>query len=346
MRRIPKASALAVVLAVAAAGCGGGPSSGGTAASGGGTSALVGAGSTLVAPLVASWQGDYGNAHDVTIAYGAIGSGGGIAQLTARTVDFAGSDASLTPDQEDACGGCVMIPWALAATTIAYDLPGVSRRLRLSGPVLGEIYLGEVERWDDPRIAALNPGVALPSRSIQVVYRSDPSGDTFAFTDYLSKTSPAWRAKEGTATAVQWPTGTGGRGNAGVAGLISQTPGAIGYVAIAQAIGSRLGYALVRNRAGNFPVPDTTTIAAAAAAARFAPDNSTSIVDPPASAPEAYPISTFTYAIVRKDSSKLSALKSFLDFAVTKGQRYATALSFAPLPARVVSKDESIVRGL
>ena len=231
---------------------------------------LVGAGSTLVAPLVGAWQGDYGKSHHVTITYGAIGSGGGIAQITAHTVDFAGSDAALTPDQKNACKGCVMIPWALAATTVAYNLPGTSGHVKLSGPVVGDIFLGKITHWNDPRIRELNPGATLPATRIQVVYRSDPSGDTYAFTDYLSKASPAWKAKEGGATtAVNWPAGTGGKGNSGVAGAISQTPGAIGYVAIAQTMGSHLGYALIRNRAGNYPSPSPKTIAAAAAVAEL-----------------------------------------------------------------------------
>jgi phosphate transport system substrate-binding protein len=349
--RLGIGAALVLGAVLLAAGCGGSGSStgssAGTQASSGRTSVLVGAGSTLVAPLVGAWQGDYDKSHGVTITYGAIGSGGGIAQITARTVDFAGSDASLTADQKSACKPCVMVPWALAATTVAYNVHGVSGHIKLSGPVIADIYLGTITHWNDPQIAKLNPGVTLPNTKIQVVYRSDPSGDTFAFTDYLSKVSPAWKSKEGGATtSVSWPTGTGGKGNSGVAGLISQTPGAIGYVAIAQAKGSNLSYALVQNAAGNFPDPGPKTIAAAAGAASFAADNSTSIVDPPASAANAYPISTFTYAIVRTDSSKLEALKTFLDFAVTQGQQYATQLSFAPLPQSVVAKDKSIVHGL
>jgi phosphate transport system substrate-binding protein len=333
-----------LVVALAVAGCGGSSTSTSTTSAAGG---LVGAGSTLVAPLVGAWQEDYQKSHGVTITYGAIGSGGGIAQITARTVDFAGSDAALTPDQKAACKDCVMVPWALAATTVAYDLPGVAGHLKLTGPVLADIYLGTITTWNDPRIAALNPGVTLPSTEIAVVYRSDSSGDTFAFTDYLSKVSSAWRTKEGGAsTAVAWPTGTGAKGNAGVAAQIAQTPGAIGYVAIAQTMASDLSYALIGNRAGNYPDPGPKSIAAAAAAATFAPDNSTSLADPPASAPNAYPISTFTYAIVPKGSSKLAALKTFLAYAVKHGQTFATALSFAPLPQSVVAKDRSIVQGL
>ncbi|HVS84851.1 MAG TPA: phosphate ABC transporter substrate-binding protein PstS [Gaiellaceae bacterium] len=343
------AATLAALAALAGCGGSGSTTTGGVqgAQHSQSSSVLVGAGSTLVAPLVGAWQGDYEKQHGVTITYGAIGSGGGIEQISARTVDFGASDAPLTGSQKASCKGCVMIPWALAATTVAYNLPGLSRPLRLTGPVLGQIYLGRIERWDDPQIAKLNPGVSLPGTAISVVYRSDASGDTFAFTDYLSHVSPSWKAKEGGATtAVQWPTGTGGKGNAGIAAVIEETPGAIGYVAIAQAKGSKLATALIRNRAGRYPAPSSATIAAAAASARFRADNSVSIVDPPASAGNAYPISTFTYAIVPRSSSKLARLKAFFRFAVTKGQSYATALSFAPLPRSVASHDQRIVAGL
>jgi phosphate transport system substrate-binding protein len=349
-------SATVLAAGLLATGCGGSGNAGTTSSSttgsassssGGNTSVLVGAGSSLVAPLVSSWQGPYEKANGVTITYGAIGSGGGIEQITARTVDFAGSDASLTSDQKSACNGCVMIPWALAATTVSYNVPNVSAQIKLSGPVIGDMFLGNITNWNDPAIAKLNPGVQLPDLAVHVVHRSDASGDTFAFTDYLSKVSSAWKSKEGGATtSVQWPTGVGGKGNSGVAGVIEQTPGAVGYVAIAQAKGSNLTYALIENKAGNFPDPGPKTIANAAAAATFKSDNSTSIVDPPASAPNAYPISTFTYAIVPKDSSKMAALKQFLDYAVTDGQQYATGLSFAPLPPSVASKDKSIIAGL
>jgi phosphate transport system substrate-binding protein len=355
--RAGAALAALLVLALVAAGCGGssstangnGTTTGGTSSGGGGgsTSVLVGAGSTLVAPLVAQWQGPYSKQHGVTITYGAIGSGGGIAQITARTVDFGASDAPLTPDQKSACKGCVMVPWALAATTVSYNVPGVPQGLHLTGPVIADMYLGKITKWNDPQIAKLNPGVDLPSTGVHPVYRSDASGDTFAFTDYLSSVSPAWKSKVGGAnTSVSWPTGTGAKGNSGVAGVITQTPGAVGYVAIAQATGSNLHYASVENKAGQYVKPSTSSISAAAKTASFRPDNSVSIVNPPASAKAAYPISTFTYALVPKNSSKLAALKTFLDYAVTSGQRYATELEFAPLPQNVVSKDESIVKGL
>jgi phosphate transport system substrate-binding protein len=325
---------------------------GSTAKSAGGTdttkspSTLVGAGSTLVAPLLTKWQGEYSSTYGVTITYGAIGSGGGIQGITDRTVDFGASDAPLTSSQASACTGCVQIPWALAATTLSYNLPGLTKPLRLSGAVIAGMYLGTITKWNDPRIRALNPGVTLPALSVRVFRRSDGSGDTYAFTDYLSSVSPAWASKVGTATSVNWPTGTGESGNSGVAQAILATRGAIGYVAIGQAVGSKLTYAAVENAAGQFVKPSTSSIAAAAATAHFASDNSAPIVNPPASAPNAYPISTFTYVIVATSSSKLAALKKFVDYAVTTGQNDATALEFAPLPPSVAAKDKAIVKGL
>ncbi len=226
-------------------------------------------------------------------------------------------------------------------------MPGVAQALHLTGPVVADIYLGTIKTWNDPRIAQLNQGVKLPSTAIRPVYRSDASGDTFAFTDYLARVSPAWRAKVGgPGTSVSWPTGTGGKGNAGVVAVLQSTPGAIAYVAIAQATSSHLHYADLQNKAGNFVRPRTSSISAAATTASFGSDNAVSIVEPPASAPGSYPISTFTYAIVPRSSSKLPALKRFLRYALTAGQRYAKPIEFAPLPQNVVAKDESIIEGL
>jgi phosphate ABC transporter phosphate-binding protein len=307
---------------------------------------LVGAGSSLVAPLVQQWQSPYSAAQGVTVAYSAIGSGGGIEQMTARTVDFGASDAPLSPDQAKACQGCVQVPWALAATTVSYDVPGLSRPLRLSGPVIADMYLGAIRAWNDPRIRHLNPGVKLPSTAVSPVYRSDSSGDTYAFTSFLSRVSPEWKSKVGASIAVSWPTGSGAAKNSGVVAAVQATPGAVGYVAIGNAVGAKLTYADVQNQAGAFVKPSTKSIAAAARTAHFAADNSASIVDPPASATTAYPISTFTYVIVPRSSAKLSTIKPFLDYAVTAGQKYAPALEFAPLPPSVVARDEAIIAGL
>jgi phosphate transport system substrate-binding protein len=343
------AAATAFVLAVAT-GCGGSSntSTGGGVAGAHKTQSttLVGAGSSLVEPLVAHWQGPYSAAHGVTVAYSAIGSGGGIEQMTARTVDFGATDAPLSPDQAKACKGCVQVPWALAATTVSYNVPGLSKPLRLTGPVIADMYLGKITAWDDPRIAHLNPGAKLPPTPVHPIYRSDASGDTYAFTNFLSQVSPTWKSRIGFSTAVSWPTGSGAAKNSGVVASVQTTPGAVGYVAIGNAVTAKLAYAEVQNRAGAFVKPSTKTIAAAAQAAQFGKDNSASIVDPPASAKTAYPISTFTYVIVPRSSSKLSTLEPFLNYAVTAGQKYATALEFAPLPPKVVAKDKSIIAGL
>ncbi len=326
---------------VGVAGCG---SSGGSGGDPGNSTTLVGAGSTLIAPLMSQWQPTYDKATGVAVTYGAIGSGGGIAQITARTVDFGASDAPLTADQASACRGCVQIPWALAATAVAYHVQGVSNQLKLTGPVLAEIWLGRITTWNAPQIQALNPGVKLPATKIQPVYRTDASGDTYAFTDYLSKVSPEWKAKVGNSTQVHFPVGLGGKGNSGVGGVLSSTNGAIAYVAISYVVENKFDYALIQNAAGKYPVPGVPSISAAAATVTSVPpDNRLSITDPPASAAGAYPISTFTYAIVPKASPKAKTLKPFFKWAITSGQQDGPKLDFAPLPSVVVSADKSTI---
>ena len=337
--------ALLVVAALAAlvAGCGGSANKGGPTG-GGESKVLVGAGSTLVAPLLAQWSNDYAKTHGVTITYGAIGSGGGIAQITARTVDFGASDAPFSPDQADACKGCLQVPWALAATLVSYHLAGAPAQLKLSGPVLAGIYLGKITRWNDPQIAALNPGAKLPATKITPVFRSDSSGDTYAFSDFLSKVSPTWKAQKGVSTQVSFPTGVGGKSNDGVAAVVGRTDGALGYLAISYVFGNKLDYALIRNAAGQYPVPGPTSITAAAqAATSIPPDNALSLTNPPASAAGAYPISTFTYALVPKDASKAKTLRDFLTYAIGPGQKFGAKLQFAPLPARVVEAGRATI---
>ena len=324
---------IALLFVLPLAGCGG---------SGGGGSSeskvLVGAGSTLVAPLVAQWSNDYAKKTGATITYGAIGSGGGIAQITARTVDFGASDAPLTPDQAASCKDCVQVPWALAATLVSYNVKGAPAKLKLSGPVLANIYLGKVTQWNDPSIAALNPGVNLPATTIRPVFRSDSSGDTYAFSDFLAKASPEWKAEKGVSTQVNFTTGVGGKGNDGVAAAIEREDGTIGYLAISYVFTNKLDYALIRNQAGKFPVPGPDTITAAAEAVKTIPaDNAISITNPPASAANAYPISTFTYAIFPTTSSKATALSDFVTYAIGPGQKFGAKLHFAPLPPKVVS---------
>jgi phosphate transport system substrate-binding protein len=321
------------------AGCGG--SSGGSS---GESKVLIGAGSTLVAPLFAQWSNDYAKRTGVTVTYGAIGSGGGIAQITARTVDFGASDAPLTADQASTCNGCLQVPWALAATLVSYHVEGAPAKLKLSGPVLADIYLGKVTRWNDPAIAALNPGVTLPAAEIRPVYRSDASGDTYAFTDFLSKVSPEWKSKKGTSTQVNFTVGVGGKGNDGVAAALDRSDGTIGYLAISYVFSNNLAYALIRNEAGSFPVPGSDSISAAAASVTsIPPDNAISITNPPSSAAGAYPISTFTYALVPRSSDKAKTLRDFLTYAIGNGQSFGAKLHFAPLPARVVEAGKKTI---
>jgi phosphate transport system substrate-binding protein len=328
---------------VLAAGCGG--SGGGNGGTGGGESkVLVGAGSTLVAPLLSQWSNDYAKKTGVTITYGAIGSGGGIAQITARTVDFGASDAPFTPDQASACKGCLQVPWALAATLVSYNVKGAPAKLKLSGPVLADIYLGKITRWNDAAIAVLNRGAQLPATRITPVYRSDASGDTYAFADFLAKASPEWKSTKGVSTQVNFSTGVGGKGNDGVAAAVGRSDGAVGYLAISYVFSNKLDYALIRNKAGKFPVPGRDSISAAAASVTSIPsDNAISITNPPASAPGAYPISTFTYALVPESSGKAKTLRDFLSYAIGDGQKFGAELQFAPLPPRVLEADRKTI---
>jgi phosphate transport system substrate-binding protein len=331
-----------VITAGLFAGCGGGGSS---SKSGGGL--LVGAGSTFVFPLVSKWIPDYSKLHGVTITYGPIGSGGGIQQITNRTVDFGASDAPLTSDQQKACKGCLQIPWALAGTSIPYNLSGAPKHLKLSGPVLADIFLGKIKSWSDPAIARLNPGTRLPSTPVTPIYRTDSSGTTYNLTDYLSRVSPDWKSKVGTGTSVAFPAGTGGKGSSGVAAALSRANGAITYIDAAYSIENGFSYAALQNRAGTFVLPERGAVGAAAATlTSVPPDNAVSIVDPPASATAAYPLSTFTYAIVPQKSGKADLLKPFLLYAIGRGQKFGAELEFAPLPAKIVAADKATIAKL
>ncbi|HUA44259.1 MAG TPA: phosphate ABC transporter substrate-binding protein PstS [Solirubrobacteraceae bacterium] len=354
------AAVIAASMAVAACGSSSSststPSSGSSgtttaAASSGGAKSLTGAGSTLVAPLVSDWTPAYQSAKGVSLTYGAIGSGGGIKQISARTVDFGASDAPMTTSQATSCNGCVEIPWALAATVIAYHVQGVPNHLKLTGPVLADIWMGKIKTWDDPAIKALNPGVSLPSTAITPVHRTDGSGDTYAFSNYLSQVSPTFKSSVGgPSTLVNWPGGLGGKGNSGVGGVLASTNGAIAYIAIAYVFANNFDYALVQNAAGQYPVPGVPSISAAAAAVTNVPSGGTggiSIVNPPKSAAGAYPISTFTYVLVPKMSKSTSvatALQTFIGWAITTGQSYGPKLQFAPLPVAVVSADQQTLK--
>jgi phosphate transport system substrate-binding protein len=326
------------LLVAVAAGCGSSNDSGGSSSSGG---PITGAGATFIAPLMSKWQSDYASKSGSTVTYGAIGSGGGIEQITARTVDFGASDAPMTSDQLSACKGCIQIPWSLGAVVPAYNLKGAPNNLKLTGPVLADIYLGNVTTWNDPAIAKLNPGVNLPSTKITPVYRTDGSGDTYAFTDYLSKVSPEFNSKVGTSTEVKFPTGVGGNGSDGVAASVSKTDGAVGYLTIAYVNSNGFSYALLQNAAGNYPQASVPDINAAAATAKSVPPSGVSIVDPPASAKDAWPDSTFTYVILPTSSSKADALKKFVTYALGPGQSFAEPLGYGTLPKQVIADDKT-----
>jgi phosphate transport system substrate-binding protein len=303
---------------------------------------LKGAGSTFVFPLVSQWQANYKNAQ---ITYGSVGSGAGIAAITARTVDFGASDAPLTKDQASACKGCQQIPWALSSTSIPYHVPGVSYGLKLTGTILANIYLGHITKWNASAIKKINPGVKLPDLKITPVYRSDGSGTSWNFTDYLSRVSPEWKSKVGVGTQPSFPVGIGGKGSSGLAGVVSRTDGAIGYVDEAYSLKNGFKVAKVQNRAGRFQLPGLKGIAAAAATIHRVPSSGVlSIVNPPKSQKLAYPICTFTYVIVPLKSNKSATLKQFISWAITGGQSYAKPLQFYPLPQLVRTADKAFIR--
>ncbi len=333
---------LGVVIALAATVVG--TASVGTA--GAAAAGLNGAGSTLVAPLMANWINGFEIKEGIPVKYAAVGSGTGISQITARTVDFGASDAPLTPEQASACNGCVQIPWALSATGIGFNVPGV-KKLNLTGKVLAGIYFGKITKWNDPKIKAANPGVKLPGLTITPVFRSDGSGDTYTFTNYLSKISPAWKNEVGYATTVGFKAGVGAKGNAGITATVVKTPGAIGYISASYLIAAGLGAAAVENKAGNFEVPNLKNIEEAASTVKSVPANGDiNITNPPASAANAYPISTFTYAIVPHNAPQKAFVQQFINYAITKGQAYGAALDFAPLPKVVLTAAKKAVGSL
>ncbi len=299
---------------------------------------LTGAGSSFVSKLVQTWIPKVDSQLGIKVTYGPIGSGGGITQITNRTVDFGASDAPLTPDQAAACKGCVQIPWALSATSIPYRLDGGPNRIRLSGKVLADIFLGKIKTWDAPAIKKLNKGKSIPGTAITVIHRSDGSGTTYNITDYFNHVSSEWKSKVGKGTAVEWPTGVGARGSSGVSAALTQTNGGITYVDVAFSLTNHFKFAAIQNRAGVFALPGLKGIAAAAATInRVAPDNSgISIVDPAKKQKLAYPICTFTYIVIPKQTSKAADLKKFVGWALTRGQADGPKLLFSPLPKVVL----------
>jgi phosphate transport system substrate-binding protein len=305
---------------------------------------LSGAGSSFVAPLIAQWQSNY---KDASIVYNPVGSGAGITAISNRTVDFGASDAPMTVDQFTNCKGCVMLPWALSASAVLYNLPGVKNNIHLTGSVIADMYLGKITKWNDKRITRLNPGVSLPSTDVTPVYRSDGSGTTFNVTDFLSASSKTFENQVGHNTAVDWPKGVGARGSAGVAGVLTRTPGAIGYADVAYALANKIQFAAVQNASGKYALPGIRGIKAAAQAdKKFDSRNFLSIVNPPKGKKyeQAYPICTYTYVILPTQSSKGAALKAFVNWAIAGGQQYGGKLLFVPLPDYVVAKDKTILK--
>jgi len=332
------AAGLVAALAVVTAGAASARSSSGT---------VNGAGSTFVAPLVTKWETAVQNDLGLTLNYNGIGSTGGVAAITNKQVDFGASDAPLS-QFNPTCTTCVQIPWALAATGIIYNLGGQLLHLKLTGAVLAQIYLGKITKWNAKPIQKLNKGVNLPSTSITVVHRSDGSGTTYNFTDYLSKVSGAWKSGPGVGTSVAWPTGEGEPKSAGVAGAVRTTPGAIGYVDVYYAVHNHLGLFKLQNRSGNFVLPKLKGIRAAAQLDTHpAKDGSLSIVNPPKSAKYrlAYPICTYTYVDVQKASGANAAnIKKLIGWAITKGQSFGPPLIFAPMPKAVVTFDKKQIK--
>jgi phosphate transport system substrate-binding protein len=307
---------------------------------------LTGAGSTLVAPLEAYWAQGFEHQYGYQVTYAAVGSGAGISQISARTVDFGASDAPMTPAQAEGCKSCIQIPWALTATGIGFNIPGVSR-LRLTGPVLAEIYLGRITNWDSPAIAKLNKGEKMPNLTITPVFRSDGSGDTYAFTDYLSRVSAQWKSQVGNATSVNFPKGVGGKGNDGVTAVVSTTSGSLGYISASYIIAHKLGAAALRNAAGKYEYPNIKNIANAAAAIKSMPvNNEMHIVNPPKKYKIAYPLSTFTYAIIPTTAPQKRLLADWVYYAITTGQQYGPQLDFAPIPKVVIHAAVKSVKSL
>jgi len=316
---------------------------------------ITGAGSTFVFPLMDNWRVEYNKIHpEIMLNYQSIGSGAGIKLLEQKSVDFGASDAPLSATDMQKAPGVLTIPESIGGITIAYNLPGIDKGLKLTGPVIAQIFMGNITSWNDPAIANLNPGTSLPNQKIVVAHRSDGSGTTYAFTDYLSKISPDWMAKIGQGKSVPWPVGTGGQGNAGVANIVKTTQYAIGYVELAYVFQNKMTYAFVQNADGNaFVEPTLDSVAAdAAVASGNLPSadgdwSKVSIVNEPGS--NSYPISTLTYVMIYKDLStvngetqdKSTQVLDFLNWIINDGQQYASGLLYVPLPDSIKKIDEA-----
>jgi phosphate transport system substrate-binding protein len=310
---------------------------------------IIGAGSTFINPIMTHWIADFQSAHgNVQINYQSIGSGGGIQQLKQGLVDFGASDAPLDDQQLQGMPVLVQIPESAGPVCISYNLPELKTPLKLSAATLAGIYLGQIKTWQDPAVKKDNPEVNLPNHPVAVTHRSDGSGTTNIFTIYLAKVNPDWQTKVGKGISVNWPIGLGGKGSEGVAGLVKQTPGSIGYVELSYAKGNNLPVAMIRNQAGNWVEPSaaSTTAAIDASQTDLAKDVRTPIVDPPASSKDAYPISGLTFLLVPKqgkDQAKQQIVKDFVQFIITQGQNSAEGLQYAKLPQSLADQDQKLL---
>jgi phosphate transport system substrate-binding protein len=305
---------------------------------------INGAGATFPFPLYSKWFSEYNKLHpDLRFNYQSIGSGGGVKQITARTVDFGASDTPMSDAELAKAPGLLHVPTCLGAVAVVYS--GAPAGLKLTPDLLADIFLGKLTKWNDARIAAVNPGAKLPDLTITVAHRSDGSGTTAVFTDYLAKIAPTWKSQVGAAKSVKWPAGLGGKGNEGVTGLVKSAPGAIGYVELAYAKQNALQMAALRNAEGVFVLPSIESTSAAAAGVTLPPDFRVSITNPRGKS--AYPISAFTYLLVYREQSdvqKGKALSQFLWWASHSGQKLAGALDYAPLPTSVVTRVEAEIK--
>ena len=317
-----------------------------------GAQSLTGAGATFPNPIYTKWFDAYNKATKVRINYQSIGSGGGIRQFTEGTVDFGATDGPMSVAQMEAVQKNVLhVPTVIGAVVLTYNLPSLgATQLQLDGASIADIYLGRITKWNDKRIAAANPGVSLPNTDIIVVHRSDGSGTTYVFTDYLTKVSREWKDKVNYATSVKFPVGLGGKGNEGVTQQVKQLEGTIGYVELIYAVSNKLPYAKVKNAAGNFVVPSLASATAAAASAKFAKDTDFRVSITNAPGAQTYPITSFTWLLVRpdaKDAAKAKLVRDFLTWMVTpEAQAMATQLSYAPLPAEVIALLKPRIAGL
>jgi phosphate transport system substrate-binding protein len=301
---------------------------------------INGAGATFPNPLYSKWFSEYNKLKQVQINYQPIGSGGGIRQLSNQTVFFGATDGPMTPEQmQQAPGKILHLPTVLGAVVPVYNLPGTQGEIKFNGPVIADIFLGKITKWNDPAIAKLNAGMQLPSTDITVVHRSDGSGTSYIWVDYLAKVSPEWLKKVGVNTSVNWPNGLGGKGNEGVAGLVQQTPGSLGYVELIYALQNKIAYGSVQNAEGEFvrATIQSVTAAAGAAVKNMPKDFRVSITNAPGKG--VYPISSFTWLLLYenpKDKGQSKAMVDFVRWALTDGQKFAPDLGYAPLPAEVV----------